>query len=231
VTAIPDRCHWQKSLADLCCFDHHYTQGEAMMKLYCKPGACSLSPHIVALECGLDFTQVNVDLQKKVTEQGEDYWQINPKGQVPALQFDDGSILTEGVAIVQYLADLKPDRNLLAPTGSLTRYHTLEWLSYVSSELHKGFSPLFRPDTPEEYKTIARAQLEKKYQQVNEALQDKQWLLGLRFTVADVYLFVVTRWAKAIKLDLAGLDALEAWFSRVAERPAVQAALKAEGLV
>ncbi|UVC31301.1 MULTISPECIES: glutathione transferase GstA [Enterobacterales] len=201
------------------------------MKLYCKPGACSLSPHIVALECGLDFTQVNVDLQKKVTEQGEDYWQINPKGQVPALQFDDGSILTEGVAIVQYLADLKPDRNLLAPTGSLTRYHTLEWLSYVSSELHKGFSPLFRPDTPEEYKAIARAQLEKKYQQVNEALQDKQWLLGLRFTVADVYLFVVTRWAKAIKLDLAGLDALEAWFSRVAERPAVQAALKAEGLV
>ncbi|MBD9643221.1 MULTISPECIES: glutathione transferase GstA [Pantoea] len=201
------------------------------MKLYCKPGACSLSPHIVALECGLDFTQVNVDLQKKVTEQGEDYWQINPKGQVPALQFDDGSILTEGVAIVQYLADLKPDRHLLAPTGSLTRYHTLEWLSFVSSELHKSFSPLFRPDTPEEYKTIARAQLEKKYQQVNEALQDKQWLLGLRFTVADVYLFVVTRWAKAIKLDLAGLDALEAWFNRVAERPAVQAALKAEGLV
>jgi len=202
-----------------------------MMKLYCKPGACSLSPHIVALECGLDFTQVNVDLQKKVTEQGEDYWQINPKGQVPALQFDDGSILTEGVAIVQYLADLKPDRHLLAPTGSLTRYHTLEWLSFVSSELHKSFTPLFRPDTPEEYKTIARAQLEKKYQQVNEALQDKQWLLGLRFTVADVYLFVVTRWAKAIKLDLAGLDALEAWFNRVAERPAVQAALKAEGLV
>ncbi|ORM74070.1 glutathione transferase GstA [Pantoea wallisii] len=201
-----------------------------MMKLYCKPGACSLSPHIVARECGLDFTQVNVDLQKKLTEQGEDYWQINPKGQVPALQFDDGTLLTEGVAIVQYLADQKPDRNLLAPTGSLTRYHTLEWLSFVSSELHKTFSPLFRPDTPEEYKAIARAQLEKKYQVVNEALQDKQWLMGLRFTVADAYLFVVTRWAKAIKLNLEGLDALEAWFTRVAERPAVQAALKAEGL-
>ncbi|WP_208613111.1 glutathione transferase GstA [Pantoea wallisii] len=200
------------------------------MKLYCKPGACSLSPHIVARECGLDFTQVNVDLQKKLTEQGEDYWQINPKGQVPALQFDDGTLLTEGVAIVQYLADQKPDRNLLAPTGSLTRYHTLEWLSFVSSELHKTFSPLFRPDTPEEYKAIARAQLEKKYQVVNEALQDKQWLMGLRFTVADAYLFVVTRWAKAIKLNLEGLDALEAWFTRVAERPAVQAALKAEGL-
>lgn len=202
-----------------------------MMKLYCKPGACSLSPHIVARECGLDFTQVNVDLQKKITEQGEDYWQINPKGQVPALQFDDGSLLTEGVAIVQYLADLKPDRNLLAPTGSLTRYHTLEWLSFVSSELHKTFSPLFRSDTPEEYKALVRAQLEKKYQAVNDALQDKQWLMGLRYTVADVYLFVVTRWAKAIKLDLSGLDALEAWFNRVAERPAVQAALKAEGLV
>jgi glutathione S-transferase len=201
-----------------------------MMKLYCKPGACSLSPHIVARECGLDFTQVNVDLQKKVTEQGEDYWKINPKGQVPALQFDDGSILTEGVAIVQYLADLKPDRHLLAPTGSLTRYHTLEWLSFVSSELHKTFSPLFRSDTPDEYKNLVRAQLEKKFQTVNEALKDKQWLLGLRFTVADVYLYVVTRWAKAITLDLSGMDALEAWFNRVNDRPAVQAALKAEGL-
>lgn len=201
-----------------------------MMKLYCKPGACSLSPHIVARECGLDFTQINVDLQKKLTEQGEDYWQINPKGQVPALQFDDGSLLTEGVAIVQYLADLKPDRNLLAPTGSLTRYHTLEWLSFIGSELHKTFSPLFRPDTPEEYKAIARAQLEKKYQTVNAALQDKQWLMGLRFTVADAYLFVVTRWAKALRLNLEGLDALESWYARVAERPAVQAALKAEGL-
>jgi glutathione S-transferase len=201
-----------------------------MMKLYCKPGACSLSPHIVARECGLDFTQVNVDLQKKVTEQGEDYWKINPKGQVPALQFDDGSILTEGVAIVQYLADLKPDRHLLAPTGSLTRYHTLEWLSFVSSELHKTFSPLFRSDTPDEYKKLVRAQLEKKFQSVNEALKDKQWLLGLRFTVADVYLYVVTRWAKAITLDLSGMDALEAWFNRVNDRPAVQAALKAEGL-
>lgn len=201
-----------------------------MMKLYCKPGACSLSPHIVARECGLDFTQVNVDLQKKVTELGEDYWQINPKGQVPALQFDDGTILTEGVAIVQYLADLKPDRNLLAPTGSLTRYHTLEWLSFISSELHKTFSPLFRPDTPDAYKSIVRAQLEQKFKRVDEALQEKQWLMGLRFTVADVYLFVVTRWAKAIKLDLEGLSALETWFARVAERPAVQAALKAEGL-
>jgi len=200
------------------------------MKLYCKPGACSLSPHIVARECGLDFTQVNVDLQKKLTEQGEDYWQINPKGQVPALQFDDGTILTEGVAIVQYLADLKPDYHLLAPTGSLTRYHTLEWLSFISSELHKGFTPLFRPDTPEAYKPQLRAQLEKKFQLVNAALEDKQWLLGTRYTVADIYLYVVTRWAKAVKLQLDEMPALDAWFARVGERPAVQAALQAEGL-
>lgn len=200
------------------------------MKLYCKPGACSLSPHIVARECGLDFTQVNVDLQKKLTEQGEDYWQINPKGQVPALQFDDGTILTEGVAIVQYLADLKPDYHLLAPTGSLTRYHALEWLSFISSELHKGFSPLFRPDTPDAYKPQLRAQLEKKFQLVNAALEDKQWLLGTRYTVADIYLYVVTRWAKAVKLQLDEMPALDAWFARVGERPAVQAALQAEGL-
>lgn len=200
------------------------------MKLFSKAGACSLSPHIVLRECDLDFTQVNVDLAKKVTERGEDYLQINPKGQVPALELDDGTLLTEGTAIVQYLADLKPDRQLLAPAGSLTRYHTLEWLSYISTELHKGFSPLFRPDTPEEFKVKQREQLLTKFRYVDNALRDKQWLLGARFTVADAYLFVVTRWAKAVKLDLSVLEALAAWQARVAERPAVIAALKAEGL-
>lgn len=200
------------------------------MKLFCKAGACSLSPHIVMRECGLDFTQVNVDLAKKTTERGDDFRQINPKGQVPALQLSDGTVLTEGVAIVQYLADLKPDRHLLAPTGSLTRYHTIEWLSYTSSELHKGFTPLFRPDTTDDDKTRARTQLEAKFRYVDESLRDRQWLMGLRFSVADAYLYVVTRWAKALKLDLSGCEALESWFSRVAARPAVQAALKAEGL-
>lgn len=200
------------------------------MKLFSKAGACSLSPHIVLRECDLDFTQVNVDLAKKVTERGEDYLQINPKGQVPALELDDGTLLTEGTAIVQYLADLKPDRQLLAPAGSLTRYHTLEWLSYISTELHKGFSPLFLPDTPEEFKVKQREQLLTKFRYVDNALRDKQWLLGARFTVADAYLFVVTRWAKAVKLDLSALEALAAWQARVAERPAVIAALKAEGL-
>lgn len=200
------------------------------MKLYCKSGACSLSPHIVLRETGLDFTLVNVDLKAKTTEQGEDYLLINPKGQVPALELNDGSVLTEGVAIVQYLADLKSDRQLLAPAGSLTRYHTLEWLNFIATELHKGFSPLFRPTTPEEVKTLAREQLMKKFQYVNNELKEKQWLLGLRFTVADAYLFTVTRWAHAVKLDLSGLSALNEWFERVAARPAVAAALKAEGL-
>lgn len=131
---------------------------------------------------------------------------------------------------MQYLADLKPDRQLLAPAGSLTRYHTLEWLSYIAAELHKGFTPLFRPDTPEEYKAQQRQQLERKFRYINNQLQDKQWLVGTRFSVADAYLFVVTRWAKAVQLDLNGLEALSAWQARVAERPAVVAALKAEGL-
>ena len=201
------------------------------MKLFCKPGACSLSPHIVLRECGLDFTQVNVDLASKKTETGEDYLQINAKGQVPALLLDDGGLLTEGVAIVQYLADLKADRQLLAPVGSMTRYHTLEWLNYIATELHKGFSPLFNPATPEEYKQLTRGLLEKKFSYVNSQLQEKQWLLGLRFTIADAYLFTVTRWAQALKLNLDGLDALNDWMKRVAERPAVAAALKAEGLL
>lgn len=200
------------------------------MKLFCKAGACSLSPHIVMRECGLDFTQVNVDLAKKITERGDDYWQINPKGQVPALQLSDGTVLTEGVAIVQYLADLKPDRHLLAPVGSLTRYHTVEWLSYISSELHKSFTPLFRPDSSEEEKSRARTLLMAKFRFVDEALRDKQWLMGLHFSVADAYLYVVTRWAQALRLDLSACTALESWFRRVAARPAVQAALTAEGL-
>lgn len=201
-----------------------------MMKLYCKAGACSLSPHIVMRECGLDFTQVNVDLANKKTEQGQDYWLINPKGQVPALQFDDGTVLTEGAAIVQYLADQKPDRHLLAPVGSLTRYQTVAWLSYIGTELHKSFTPLFKPETSAEDKRLTRQQLEKKFRYVNSALQEKHWLMGLRFSVADAYLYVIVRWAQAARLDLSGLDALATWFQRVSERPAVQAALRAEGL-
>jgi len=198
------------------------------MKLYLKPGACSLSPHIVLRESGLDFSTVKVDLATKRTENNEDYLAINPKGQVPALLLDDGSLLTEGAVIVQFLADKVPDRQLLAPLGSLTRYHTLEWLNYVATELHKGFTPLFKPNTPDDFKAIVREQLEQKFAYVNEELNGKQWLMGLRFTIADAYLFTVARWGYALGLNLEGLSHLEDFMTRMKNRPAVAAALAAE---
>ena len=169
------------------------------MKLFYKSGACSLASHIALRESGLDFTLQGVDVMKKRLENGDDYLQINPKGQVPALLLDDDVLLTEGVAIMQYIADRVPDRQLLAPVGSIARYQTLEWLNYVATELHKGFTPLFRPDTPEDYKPVARALLDKKMQYVNECLEDKEWINGHRFTVADGYLFTVLRWAYAVR--------------------------------
>jgi len=200
------------------------------MKLYYKAGACSLSPHIILRETGVDFSLVKVDLASKKTEAGDDYLEVNAKGQVPALVLDDGSLLTEGVAIVQFLADKVPDRQLLAPAGSMTRYHTLEWLNYIATELHKGFSPLFNPATPDEFRALTRKALEKKLQYVNEELNDKQWLMGLRFSVADAYLFTVLRWAYAVKLEMNGLSNIEAFMERMKARPAVEAALAAEGI-
>lgn len=200
------------------------------MKLFYKPGACSLASHITLRESGKDFTLDGVDLMKKRLENGDDFFAVNPKGQVPALLLDDGTLLTEGVAIMQYLADTVPDRQLLAPTSSLSRYKTIEWLNYIATELHKGFTPLFRPDTPEDFKPTVRALLEKKMQYVNDALQDNQWVCGSRFSIADAYLFTVLRWAYAVKLNMAGLSNIDAYMARMAERPAVAAALKAEGL-
>ncbi|STB58986.1 glutathione S-transferase [Citrobacter freundii] len=200
------------------------------MKLFYKPGACSLASHITLRESGKDFTLDGVDLMKKRLENGDDFFAVNPKGQVPALLLDDGTLLTEGVAIMQYLADTVPDRQLLAPTSSLSRYKTIEWLNYIATELHKGFTPLFRPDTPEDFKSTVRALLEKKMQYVNDALQGNQWICGSRFSIADAYLFTVLRWAYAVKLNMAGLSNIDAYMARMAERPAVAAALKAEGL-
>ncbi|PSN06550.1 glutathione transferase GstA [Siccibacter turicensis] len=198
------------------------------MKLFYKPGACSFSPHIVLREAGVDFTLVKVDLMAKRLENGDDYFAINPKGQVPALQLDDGTLLTEGMAIVQYLADTVPDRQLLAPVGSITRYQTLSWLTWIATEFHKGFTPLFRPDTPEDYKPVARALLEKKLAYVNESLEGKQWIAGARFSVADAYLFTVLRWAPHVGLNLDALSNITAYMARVEARPAVAAALAAE---
>ncbi|HCW0178192.1 glutathione transferase GstA [Citrobacter freundii] len=200
------------------------------MKLFYKPGACSLASHITLRESGKDFTLDGVDLMKKRLENGDDFFAVNPKGQVPALLLDDGTLLTEGVAIMQYLADSVPDRQLLAPTSSLSRYKTIEWLNYIATELHKGFTPLFRPDTPEDFKPTVRVLLEKKMQYVNDSLKDNPWICGSRFSIADAYLFTVLRWAYAVKLNMAGLSNIDAYMARMAERPAVAAALKAEGL-
>ncbi|HEX4501852.1 MAG TPA: glutathione transferase GstA [Scandinavium sp.] len=200
------------------------------MKLFYKPGACSLASHIALQESGMDFSLVGVDLAKKVLENGEDFWHVNPKGQVPALLLDDNTLLTEGVAIMQYIADTKSDRQLLAPAGSIARYKTLEWLNFIATELHKGFTPLFRPDTPEDFKPTVRALLEKKLGYVNDALRDGEWICGNRFTIADGYLFTVLRWAHAVKLDISGLKNIEAYMARVAARPGVTAAMAAEGL-
>lgn len=200
------------------------------MKLYYKAGACSLSPHIILREAGLDFSIVRVDLATKKTENGDDFLAVNPKGQIPTLELSDGSILTEGVAIVQYLADQKPDRQLLPEVGTLARYHALEWLNYIATELHKGFSPLFNPKTPEEFKVLTREALAKKFAYVNDSLKGHQFLLGSRFSVADAYLFTVMGWAKALKFDLSALSDLNSYLDRVAARPAVDAALVAEGL-
>jgi glutathione S-transferase len=200
------------------------------MKLFYKPGACSLASHIALQESGMDFSLVSVDLVKKQLENGEDYWQVNPKGQVPALLLDDNTLLTEGVAIMQYIADTKADRQLLAPAGSIARYRTLEWLNYIATELHKGFTPLFRPDTPEDFKPTVRALLEKKLRYVDDALRNNEWICGSRFTIADGYLFTVLRWARAVKLDISGLKNIEAYMARVAARPGVTAAMAAESI-
>lgn len=200
------------------------------MKLYYKAGACSLAPHIILRESGRDFTMESVDLMQKKLENGDNYLAIAPKGQVPALLLDDNTLVTEAVVIMQYLADAVPDRQLLAPVGSINRYKTLEWLNFTATELHKGFTPLFRPDTPEDYKPVVRGLLEKKLQYVNTSLEGSDWVSGQRFTIADAYLYNVLRWARAVKLEMTGLKNIEAFMARVAARPSVVAALAAEGL-
>lgn len=200
------------------------------MKLFYKPGACSLASHITLRESGKDFSLIGVDLMHKRMENGDDFLKVNPKGQVPALLLDDNTLLTEGVAIMQCIADSVADRQLLAPVGTINRYRTLEWLNYIATELHKGFTPLFRPDTPEDYKPTARALLDKKLAYIDESLANAQWISGSRFTIADAYLFTVLRWAFAVKLEMAGYKNIAAYMERVAARPAVAAAMAAEGL-
>lgn len=201
------------------------------MKLYYSPGACSQVPHIVLHELGLPHQLVRVDLAAKKTESGADYLAINPKGCVPALGLDDGFVLTEGPAIVQYLADLKPESGLAPVAGSRERYILQSWLNFITSDLHQGFSPLFKPDVPEAYKSMARAKLESKFAYVDGQLAHRPYLLGDQYTVADTYLFVVSGWGKFTGLDAARFTNVAALRERVAARPAVTAMLKAEGLL
>lgn len=200
------------------------------MKLYYMPGTCALSPHIVAREAGLDLDLDRVDRATRHTASGEDYAVVNPKGYVPALRLDDGDLLTEGPVIVQYLADLKPEAGLLPAPGRRERYHVQEMLSYITSELHKTYSPLFNPATPQAQKDERIAYLKRRYGVVEQRLGEQPFLHGEAFTVSDAYLFVVTRWARALALDLSEFPRLMAFQARVAERPAVRAAMEEEGL-
>lgn len=201
------------------------------MKLYFSPGACSLSPHIVAHELGLPLKLEKVDTQTKRTETDRDFWQINPKGYVPALELDNGEVLTEGPAIVQYLADLKPEGKLAPANGTFARARLQEALNYITSEIHKSYSPLFSDATPEATREERKAYLAKRYGFIEKILAKQPWLLGEHFSVADAYLFTVTRWADFVKLDLSAFPHVQAFQKRVAARPAVQAAMAAEGLI
>jgi glutathione S-transferase len=201
------------------------------MKLYYSPGACSLSPHIVLREAGLSFDLVKMDNVKKLLPDGSDYLQINPKGYVPALQMQNGEVLTEGPAIVQYLADLNADSKLAPKAGTIERYRLQEWLNFITSEVHKSFSPLFNKAASADWKAGAIEGIAKRFDYLSTQLQGKQYLMGNQFTVADAYLFTVLGWTKYVNIELGKWPTLVEYHARVAARPKVQEALKAEGLI
>lgn len=201
------------------------------MKLYYSPGACSLSPHIALFEAGLPFQALKAPTKTHQLDDGTDYYTINPLGYVPFLALDDGKTLHEGPAIVQYIADLVPEKNLAPANGTWARYKLQEWLNVIGTELHKNFSPLFNPATPEETKTLAKTKLLSRLTWIDGQLASKPYLMGDSFTVADGYLFTVTNWCGHVAFDISGLANLAAYRGRIGARPAVQAAMKAEGLI
>ena len=200
------------------------------MKLYFSPGACSLSPHIVLREAGLAFEPVQADLKSHQLKTGGDYYAINPKGQVPVLELDDGMRLTEGPAIVQYIADQVPEKKLAPAAGTMERYRLQEWLNFITSELHKGIGFIFSP-AADDAKAMMRTRASAKLKWVDEQLEGRDYLMGKDFSVADAYLFTVTNWTGNTGIDISGLKNLKGFMARMAARPAVQEAMKAEGLL
>lgn len=201
------------------------------MKLYYSPGACSLASNIALREAGIDFELVKVEGRGQKTAGAEDYFKVTPKGYVPALRLDDGAVLTEGTAILPYIGDLKPASGLVPAAGTMPRYRTHEWLGYINSEVHKNFSPFFAPGTTDEQKAAAKTNLGKRFDFIQAELGDKPFLLGEQFTIADAYLFTVLGWCAYVGIDLGQWAGLKSYHGRIAGRPAVQAALKSEGLI
>ncbi|HMN45774.1 MAG TPA: glutathione transferase GstA [Povalibacter sp.] len=201
------------------------------MKLYYARGACSLSSHIALREAGATFDLVRVDTKTKLMDAGADFRTVNPNGYVPVLELDSGERLSENAAILQYIADTYPAANLAPPPGSMARYRMLEWLTFITSEVHKGYSPLFNPATPEDYKSITRERLAGRLAYVDQKLAGRQYLLGDTFSAADTYLFVCVNWSGAVNVDVSAFANLQAFQARVAARPAAQAAMQAEGLI
>lgn len=200
------------------------------MKLFYTPGACSLSPHIVLCELGLPHELVKVDLATQKTEDGREFASINPKGYIPALLLDNGELLTEGPAIVQYLGDLQPAAGLM-PEGALLRARVQEWLTFIGTELHKSFTPLFKPKASVDWKAVGKNNVESRFAYLNEILSRQDYLTGSQFCVADAYLFTVINWTFFLQISLAPWPALAAYHQRIAARPSVQAAMRAEGLI
>ena len=201
------------------------------MKLYYAPGACSLSPHIVLIEAGLPFEKVKIDNKTKTMDGAGDYRTVNPLGYVPLLELDDGTRISEGPAIVQWIADKVPGKSLAPANGTMERTKLQSWLNLITSELHKGFSPLFNPSMPEEAKKIFRERLGTRFAYIDKHLANNDYLMGKSFSVADAYLFVVSNWASRVDVDLAPYANVLAYRKRVGARPAVQTAMKAEGLI
>jgi glutathione S-transferase len=200
------------------------------MKLYYSSGACSLSPHIVLIEAGYKFDLENVDLKAKKTASGKDFNAISEKGYVPLLELDNGEMLSEGAAMVQYLADEKPASNLAPKAGTMERVRLNEWLTYISSEVHKGFAPLWANVNAEAVE-FAKKRLFQRFDYLEKKLKGQDFLMGKQFTVADAYLFTVLNWSNAHKIDMSKWPNIKAYMQRVSQRPSVQTAMKAEGLL